>query len=316
MSSFTVISPGMLTTIQDGGRFSHQHSGMCVSGVMDAYAHRTANILCGNSDQNEAVIEVSMIGPTLKFNSDAFISITGANISPMIDERIVKMWSSFPIYEGNHLSFGKIKSGVRSYIGIYGGIDVPKVLSSKSTYTMAGIGGYNGRALQTGDEINLNTNTITNARFRELPLKYVPQYKNEKEINVVLGPQDNAFTSNGLYNFLSQQYTVTPKFNRMGYRLDGPKIEHSEKADIISDGIVMGAIQVTGEGLPIILMSDRQTAGGYTKIACVIQRDLSEIAQANINNKLKFYAISVEQAQVEYIKWENKFKEITDELYN
>lgn len=314
MASFTIISPGILSSIQDKGRYEHQHSGMGVAGVMDKYSASVANILCGNND-DAAVLEMTLIGSKIRFDSDAYIGITGAQAKPMVDNFPVKMWSAFPVKAGRILSFSGSKYGQRIYLAVSGGIDVPMVMGSRSTNLMAGIGGLHGKALEAGDVVPIKSDLALQTNYKELAKKYRQKYNKHDVLRVVLGPQDNAFTTAGIESFLSSVYTVSPKCNRMGYRLDGSKIEHVEKADIISDGIVMGAIQVTGEGTPIILMADRQTAGGYTKIAGVIEPDLSKVAQAGPGSSFEFCAISIEQAQVEYNKREKLYNEIR-QLYN
>jgi len=314
MGNFEVVNPGLLTTVQDGGRFEHQQSGVCVAGVMDPFAHRVANMLCGNADTNEAVLEVTMSGPVLKFNADAFIAIAGADLSPTVDGVSVGTWQSFCVKSGSTLRFGKISNGARAYIAVYGGMDIPMIMGSKSTYAKAKIGGFEGRPLKKGDVISYANTDVTGKKPMRLPAKYIPEYTAESVLRVVMGPQDDAFTDEGISTFLSSVYDVTQRVDRMGYRFEGGKIAHKIKADIISDGIVMGAIQVPGEGQPIILMADRQTAGGYTKIAGVIYADLAKVAQSKPGDKARFQKVSIEDAQDVYIQWEKTLGEIAGNL--
>jgi len=314
MGYIEVLSPGMLTTVQDQGRFGHQSSGVCVSGVMDCFAHRVANILCGNADQNEAVLEVSMMGPTLRFQDGAHIAITGADLSPMVDGTPVKVWQSIVVRAGSTLSFGERVSGVRAYIAVFGGLDIPVIMGSKSTYAKAKIGGFEGRALQKGDKIPYRETDVLGRKRLQLSHKYIPVYERESVLRVVLGPQDDAFTQEGIDTFLSAPYKVTQQIDRMGYRLEGKAIEHGGSGDIISDGTAMGTVQVPGQGQPIILMADRQTAGGYTKIAAVISADLYKVAQAGPQDVFRFSAISIVQAQKVYREWQRQFKWIADSL--
>ena len=314
MGVFEVINPGLFTTIQDEGRFSYQHSGINVSGVMDPFAHKVANILCGNNNINEAVLEITLMGPTLFFHDDAYISITGADLSPAINGIPVKTWESYSIKAGSTLSFDQIKSGIRAYVGIFGGMDIPVVMGSKSTYTKAKIGGYEGRQLQTGDKVSYTETNFTSKKPMQLPFNHIPVYEKDSLLRVVLGPQDDAFTGEGINTFLSSVYTVSHNSDRMGYRLDGSVIQHKDKADIISDGILMGGIQVPAEGKPIILMADRQTTGGYTKIAAVIYADLFKVAQAKPGDLLRFSGISIEEAQEIYVQFYLTMKKIADIL--
>ena len=314
MGYIEVLTPGMLTTVQDQGRLGHQQSGVCVSGVMDSFAHRVANILCGNADQNEAVLEVSMTGPTLKFHGSAYIAITGADLSPAIDGTPVKTWQSAVIKRGETLSFREIVAGAHAYIAIFGGLDIPALMGSKSTSVKAKIGGFGGRALQKGDKIPYKTTGVSGKQRLQLPQPYIPVYERESTLRAVLGPQDDAFTQEGIETFLSASYKVTNQVDRMGYRLEGRPIIHKDSGDIISDGTAMGTVQVPGQGQPIILMADRQTTGGYAKIATVISADLYKVAQAKPGDILRFSAISIEQAQEIYRDWQRRFKLIADSL--
>jgi len=314
MGSFEVINPGLLTTVQDEGRFEHQQSGVCVAGVMDPFAHKVANILCGNANLNEAVLEASMMGPTLTFNDDAYIAITGADLSPAIDGLPVKTWQSFIIKAGSTLSFGGMVAGARAYIGIYGGMDIPVVMGSKSTYAKAKIGGYEGRPLQKGDSISYSKTYLGGKAPMQLPPNCIPAYEKENTLRVVLGPQDDAFTAEGIGTFLSSCYTVSNEADRMGYRLEGGKIQHKDSGDIISDGMIMGAVQIPGQGQPIILMADRQTTGGYTKIAAVIYADLYKVAQAKPGDLMRFSRVSIEEAQDIYIEFHRTLDEIAGSL--
>jgi len=314
MGYIEVLNPGLLTTVQDRGRFGHQQSGVSVSGVMDSYAHQVANMLCGNTDLNEAVLEVTMAGPVLKFHADAYIAITGGDISPAVDGIPVKMWQSILIEEGSTLSFGRLNTGVRAYISILGGFDIPGIMGSKSTYARAKIGGFEGRPLKKGDEIPFVDVALSDKIPLQIPRQYIPVYQRESILRVVLGPQDDAFTDEGIQTFLKSSYKVSQQVDRMGYRLEGKPIAHKEKADIISDGMLMGAVQVPGEGQPIILMADRQTTGGYTKIAAVIQADLYKVAQAKPGDTFSFSAISIEKAQKIYRKHKRLLSQIAENL--
>lgn len=301
MSKIKVISPGLCTTIQDNGRIGFQQFGIPVSGVMDKYSFLVANYLVGN-EGHEAVLEIPYLGPTLEFDFDVTISITGADLSPKLNNNDIEMWKSINIKKGDILSFKSIKSGSRSYIAFSAEIDVPEINNSKSTLLKSKLGGFEGRQLKKGDIINFKNVRVLN-KENILDKKYIPTFNNENTIRVLLGPQDDYFTENGIKTFLESEYTITKNSDRMGMRLDGNTIEHKDKADIISDATVFGSIQVPGDGKPIILLADRQTTGGYTKIATVIHIDLPKLAQMSPGNKINFEKISLEEAQLEYKKF-------------
>lgn len=301
MGSIKIIKSGLLTTVQDNGRYGYQKFGVPVSGVMDSFSQRVSNRLVGN-DLNEAVLEVTFLGPTIEFLEDRVIAITGGDLSPMINQKSIAMWKSIYVKKGDILSFGGIKRGCRSYISFDGGIDVPLVMGSKSTYIKGKIGGFEGSALKVGDILKCGSPNY-NFKFikgRALCSKYKPEYTNEIIVRVILGPQEDYFTDRGVNTFLSSEYTVTNQIDRMGYRLDGETIEHRKGADIISDGIAFGAVQIPNDGKPIIMMADRQTTGGYAKIGNVISTDLSKIAQAKQGDKIRFRAISMDEAHEIY----------------
>lgn len=292
--NFEVLQPGMLTLVQDLGRYGYQEFGVPVAGSMDSLSTMVANILVGNP-RNFAVLEMMLIGPTIKFDSDVSIAITGGNLSPEINGNAIPMWMTLQVKQGDILSFKGLKSGIRSYLAIDGGIDTPIIMNSRSTYTKASLGGFEGRALKKGDIVAIGVNDIkcTGKVFHE---DLIPNYPNRITCRVILGPQENRFTSVGIQTFLSNEYVVTNECDRMGYRLEGDVIEHTSGGDIISDGITFGAIQVPSHGMPIIMMADRQTTGGYTKIAGVIAVDLPKLAQAKPGDTIRFKTISIEDA--------------------
>lgn len=297
MRSIKIISPGLLTLVEDSGRYGFQQYGVPVSGVMDSYSHRISNILVGN-EELEAVLEITMMGPTIEFSYKGVIAITGGDLSPALNGAPLPMWESIPVKEGDRLAFAGLKAGCRSYIAFSGGIDVPMVMGSKSTYTRGKIGGLEGRALKNGDilKIGESKENLSSLYGRKVPSEYLPDYPNFIELRVIIGPQDDHFTPEGMNAFLTEQYDVTNECDRMGYRLNGKKIEHVESGDIISDGIAMGAVQAPGHGQPIIMLADRQTTGGYTKIANVIFVDLPKISQAKPGDKIRFKKITVHEA--------------------
>ncbi len=298
MTSIRVIKPGMYTTIQDLGRSGYQEYGMPVSGSMDHFAHRIANLLVGN-DQDEALLEMTLMGGTYLFEEDAVIAITGANMKPKLNgEKDIGMWRSVSLKKGDKLIFGAAKEGCRTYLAVAGGLDVPLVMGSKSTYARGRLGGFKGRQLMKDDQVSFNQSRISgqDLKGRFVQAGSIPTYETAVELRVVLGPQEDSFTKEGIADFFSSSYKVSKDFDRMGYRLEGKKVEHEASADIISDGIVRGAVQVPGHGNPIIMMADCQTTGGYTKIAHVISTDLWKIAQLKTGDRIRFKAVDVYEA--------------------
>ena len=295
-AGITILNPGLLTTVQDGGRIGYQAFGVSVSGVMDPRAMNIANILVGNDD-NEAVLECTMMGPQIRFDVSNVIAVTGGDLGASIDGQPIPTYRAVKVQAGQTLRFTGLRGGCRAFIAFAGGLDIPPVMGSRSTYMKAKIGGLEGRKLQKDDVIGFRDpkETIHNFDIRGFTPEFVP--RNEYTLRVILGPQDDMFTDEGLKTFLSETYTVTPEFDRMGCRLDGPVIAHKNGGDIISDGIAFGAIQVPSAGKPIIMLADRQTTGGYTKIANVITADFRILAQLKAGDKVRFEKTSIAAAQ-------------------
>lgn len=294
--SITVLNPGLLTTVQDQGRTGYQQFGVSVSGVMDPRSAALANIIAGN-DQGEAVLECTMMGPQLRFDKANVIAITGGDLGPALDGKPLPNYQAAAVQAGQVLRFSAPKTGCRAFIAFSGGLDIPLTMGSRSTYMKAKIGGYQGRKLEKGDKIEFRApkETLKHMEDRKMSPEFFP--KPVYTLRVIMGPQDDAFTEAGIHTFLSGTYTVTPEFDRMGCRLDGPAIAHKNGGDIISDGIAFGAIQVPSAGTPIIMLSDRQTTGGYTKIATVITADFRVLAQLKAGDKVRFLSVPVEFAQ-------------------
>jgi antagonist of KipI len=297
MKTIEVVDGGLHTSVQDLGRFGYQRYGVPTSGGLDLLSLRAANRLVGNDD-GAACLEMTAIGPRLRFLAPATIALTGADLGARVDDGPVSRWETFTVATGTVLSFGGPADGIRGYLAVAGGIDVPVVLGSRSTYARSRLGGIEGRPLRKGDVVH-----VTGARpsllggQRELPSALRWVYGHDHLLRVVLGPQDDRFTAEGVSTFLSATYTVTPQSDRMGYRLAGAAIAHTRGPDIVSDGTPCGAVQVAGDGVPIVLLSDRGTAGGYTKIAVVISADLPRVAQASPGDRIRFAAVPVAEAQ-------------------
>ncbi len=282
-----VVSPGLLTTIQDEGRYGFQAYGVPVAGAMDKYAYRVANMLAGNNP-GAAVIEMTVAGAHLFFEADMFVAVCGADMHGKLNERPLTNWSCCKVSAGSELIFGYADSGCRTYLAIHGGIDVPVVLGSRSTYTRAEIGGVAGRALKSGDILQYGNDGCERPQEIALEAQFIPTYTSDILLRVILGPQAEYFTDSGIQTFFSNKYTVSLEADRMGYRLDGPPITHKKQADIISDALCCGAIQVPGHGSPIIMMTDTATTGGYAKIGTVIGPDIPALAQSRPGQQVNF----------------------------
>ncbi|URZ07850.1 5-oxoprolinase subunit C family protein [Clostridium felsineum] len=314
-----VLKSGLLTTVQDIGRYGFQNQGILVSGAMDIYAMRLSNILVGN-DENEGVIEVTLMGPQLRLEKGTLLAITGGDLSPTLDNEPVSMYRPIYLKKDSILKFGAVKSGCRSYIAFAGGMDLKKVLESKSTYLRGGIGGFKGRALKNGDIININKEK-SKVAFRiirglkdnnnfKIASWYVKKEKLSNELRVVRGVQFDLFNKKSREDFFASDFEVTPSSDRMGYRLIGKKLSLKKEFEMLSEAISLGAVQVPRDGNPIILLADRQTTGGYPKIAQVVQVDLYKIAQMKPKAKISFKEISLEEAEKLYFQREKYIRDV------
>ena len=293
------LTGGLLTTVQDKGRYGMQRYGVAVSGAMDHYAHSLANILVGNQ-RAEASFEVTMLGPDVKFHTAVVFAVCGAQFSHMqLNGQPIECGRAYSAKAGDVLKVGYAEKGVRAYLAVAGGLAVPQIHDSSATYLRGKIGGWDGRAIKAGDMIPMKhpVSILTRMSERKVVLDQFYQYDQVRKIRVLMGPQDNYFSEAGKKTFFSSEYTITPENDRMGYRMDGPEIEYADGYDgnIVSDGIPKGAIQIPS-GKPIIMMADRQTTGGYAKIASVINVDLAQVAQMRTGEKLTFEEVSIDEA--------------------
>lgn len=294
-----IISAGMLSTVQDLGRFKVMKNGFTQSGVMDAYSTKIANKLCKN-DINAPVIEMTMFGITAKFTNEHIFAISGGIFDISLNDKSIRTNKAYIAKSGDVLSIKGAKQGLRCYLAVAGGFDVPLFMGSASTNLKINVGGFNGRKLKAGDVLKIGkADKIKNIEKRELPES---TYNNIVKVRVVLGPQNDMFSENDLLLFSNQQYTVTSDLDRMGIRLWGIALRGKEKLEIISDAITFGSIQITNSGMPIILMADHQTTGGYAKIATVISADLPKLAQVKPNDKINFEIIDIDTAEKIAIK--------------
>ena len=306
-----ILEPGFQTTIQDLGRFGYQRLGIPTAGAMDPFALKAANALVGNAS-NSAGLEITLLGPKLRFTEGCAIAITGGDLGPRLDGREIEGWKRQLVRPGTVLDFAGRRSGARAYLAVAGGITVDEWLGSRSTYLMASVGGLDGRVLRAGDQLPIGRSILSLARPSVAPNRR-PRYSAEPAVRVILGPHADRFTEEGIRSFLSGSYEISNASNRMGYRLEGPRINHTRGPDLISCGIPLGGIQVPGNGQPIILMADHQTTGGYTMIATVIQADIPLVAQCLPGERLRFQAVSLEEARDSLRRQEEGLKAAIDE---
>jgi len=289
-----VLDPGPQTTVQDGGRRGQLRYGIPPSGPIDGRSFTLANRLVGNAD-GVAGLEFTLIGPRLRAEAPCAIAVTGADAPLTLNDAPAAGWETLMLSTGDVVRIGAARSGVRGYVAVAGGIDVPPVLGSRATYLRGRLGGLEGRPLRRDDL--LKTGAAGRVRGRAVPASAIPDWRAEPVLRVVLGPQADRFTEEGLAAFLGGAYEVLPQSDRMGARLSGPRIAHARGHDIISDGIALGAVQVPGDGQPIVLLADRQSTGGYTKIATVCSFDVPRVGQAKPGQRVRFSAVDIANAQ-------------------
>ena len=309
-----VLKAGMLTTVQDLGRNGYQSQGFSVAGVMDVRSFKIANLLLDNPE-NEAVLEFTLIGPTLQFTSDTIIAITGGDFQPTVNGEPAPMYTALYMKRGDILKFGSARTGSRGYIAFSSYLDIPVVMGSRCTNLKSKIGGYKGRKLKDEDYIGFRIKRRYLPYFLSRKLDLDEFDEEEVTLRVVMGPQDDMFTKQGIHKLLRGTYTVTSDFDRMGCRLEGPFIASKNGSDIISDGIAFGSIQVPAHGKPIVLLADRQTTGGYAKIATVASVDIPKLVQRKTDHKIRFQAITVEEAQKLYLEEEEQYVAMRSQIH-
>lgn len=289
-----VDSPGLFTTVQDLGRYGYQRYGVPVTGAMDGFAARVANLLVGNGE-DAAVLECTVAGPAFTVLDQADVAVTGADMEVTVNGRAMASWSSFRVRTGDVLAIGQARSGCRGYIAVTGGIEVPLVMGSRSCCVGAGIGGFQGRQLQKEDRLARGTGILQEAP-RRLPEDLVPKYSDRIILRAIPGPQDDFFDE-GLEAFFASEFKISHEANRTGYRLTGPAIRQKPGTPpgIISEGSVPGGVQIPPNGQPIILLAE-QTVGGYAKIATVVSGDLDLIGQAIPGNTVRFQKVDLPEA--------------------
>lgn len=309
-----VHKPGLLTTLQDPGRYGRQRFGVIASGAMDLFAHRAANLLVGNA-AGEATLEMTLIGPVLEFQSPALIAVCGGDLMPTIDGKPVPQWRPVYVREGSVLAFGNAREGCRAYLAVAGGFAVKRWLGSYATYLRAGIGGFKGRALEAGDRLPLGPPSPVGRRIAarlaekmqagdafgpagwRVSRGMMPAYAANPTVRFIPGGQYGWFDADQTRLLETAEYVVSPQSDRMGYRLNGPPLMPRQRRELLSEPVAFGTVQVPPDGSPIVLMADRQTTGGYPKIAQVITADLPLLAQTRIGGKVRFRLVDLRKAQ-------------------
>ena len=303
--SITVINPGLQTTVQDLSRDGYAHFGISPSGAADSSSLRLGNIIVGNN-KDSAGLEMTILGGTFQFSSDAIIAITGSRFQMSLDNDKIPHQKRIYIKKGQTLSIGETQEGARCYLSVKGGIKVNKYLSGKTTHVMSRLGGYRGRPIKKDDKIK-----IGNPIFNTPKIDFDKVFKIDRtKIKITKGLQSDWFSDSCWKQFLSHTFTVSNVYSRMGIRLVENKIESSKGNEILTEGIPNGAIQVPANGEPIITFVEHQTTGGYPKIANVITSDLCKVGQLKPNDKFKFQLVSIEEAENFRIKQEAFFQQI------
>jgi len=311
-----ILSPGILTSVQDLGRYGYGRYGVAPSGALDSFSLRIANILVGNRP-DQAGLETMLLGPAIKALEDIVVAVAGGNLQPRRNKRPISMWQSHPLKKDDILSFGSSLSGFRAYVAVAGGIGVPPIMDSRSTNLPSGFGGVQGRALEKND-ILISENYFRNVKTdtRTLNSAWIPVYPNNWSLRVIWGPQDDHFPDESRQFFLNASYHMSSDSDRTGIRLEGAVIRPRPDipASIISEGVISGSIQIPGDGNPIIILGETVT-GGYRKIATVISADLPLLGQIKPGDTVRFIAVSLDEAgralaalEEKLQKFEERFK--------
>lgn len=298
-----IIEPGLGSTVQDLGRPGYYNVGIPPSGAVDQRSALAANLLVGNDD-NAALIESPYMGPKLRFTEPTVVAVTGGRMDLKLNGEDAPQWTSLQVSAGDELSFGYLQEGARIYIAVAGGIDVPAVLGSRSTYAIGAFGGFSGRALQAGDVLPVGQGH--GRRGASVPEDLRPTFSREVEVRVVMGLYDYRLTAAGRASFLDSEWTLTPVADRMGFRYSGPTLEWEERvqpfgagsdpSNIVDAGYPIGSIQVPGGVEPIILHREAVSGGGYAMVATVISVDMDVVGQCSPGTRTRFREVSLEEA--------------------
>jgi antagonist of KipI len=300
MSTIQVQSPGLLTTVQDLGREGFGPLGVSASGAADPLSLRIGNRLVGNPE-GAAALEMTLLGGTFLFPQAATIALTGSDFGATLDGAPVDLWKSTQVMPSQTLRVGSTNSGARCYLCVNGGIGVKPFLGSASTHLLSGLGGYQGRALRKGDVLDIKSEVmgseVTSFRERTIAAQALQQLSPRKQLRVTPGPQSDWFPESSRKAFYESTYRVAEDSNRMGLRLDGKAISRESSGEMITEGVSIGAVQITAAGLPIILFVEQQTTGGYPKIANVISADLNTLGQLRPRDEIRFEEVGWESAR-------------------
>lgn len=311
-----VLHAGMFTTVQDLGRSHYQQYGVPVGGAMDQSALRMINMLVGN-EENEAALEMTIMGPKLLIKKTTLLAIGGADMEPLLNGERIPLWRPILVEEGSMLCFGKVNSGCRAYVTFAGGIHIDCTMGSKSTYIRAAIGGIEGRMMKKGDYFQIGERSeMANCFIQDLQkderikTKWAisssvrPKYKKNPKLRVITDFEYDQFTEESKKAFFTKEYKVSNYADRMGYRVEGEILNRAVEKEILSSPVTFGTIQVPNGGQPIILMSDRQTTGGYPRMGNIISVDLPLLAQLKPGDYVSFEKITLEEAEQLYIEQE------------
>ena len=318
-----VREPGLMTTVQDTGRYGQYHIGMPPSGAMDQFAHKISNYLVGN-DEDTPTLEMTYQGAELAFDETTLIAVTGADMSPTLDDEPIPTWTAVEVEAGQTLSFEFSQEGVRSYLSVAGGFDVPEIMDSSSTYTLIGLGGFEGRQLQTGDELHCGDGTYKQDRIGiTAPNAHRPDYS-QKVIRVIMGLCDYRLTDEGRKQFLNTEWKVSNEADRVGYRFEGPDITDMFKereqpfgagtdvTNVVDLGYPIGSIQMAGQ--PIILMRDAVTGGGYATVGTLVSPDRSMLSQCRTHSGVTFESIDIDEALEIREERDNSLESLREQL--
>ncbi|MCR3722085.1 MULTISPECIES: biotin-dependent carboxyltransferase family protein [Prauserella salsuginis group] len=305
MSELLVRAGGLYTTVQDTGRFGYYHMGMPPSGAMDVYSAVVANMLVGNPD-GAGVLEGTYVGPTLEFTDDRVVAVTGADVPVTVNDEPVEPWTAIRVGPGDVLGFAMIRAGCRVYVAVSGGIDVPVYLGSRSTYTLTGIGGHQGRKLVDDETLPLGSGDGSARPGAVVPEELRPELAGPAELRTVIGLCSYRLTEDALASFLGTDWKVTKDADRVGYRLRGGKLDFTDReqpfgagsdpANVVDLGYPVGSIQVPGGDEPIVLLNDAVTGGGYATIGTVISVDRDRIAQTKTGDVVRFTSVDLDTA--------------------
>lgn len=309
MGALQIVKPGLLTTVQDLGRYGHQESGVPVAGPMDTFSHRLANQLVGNPP-DAATLEITLLGPELIVDADTTIAIAGAHFEVSCDERPVPLNASMSIRKGQRVKFGRIIQGARAYLAVAGGMQTDPVLGSRATHLVSRMGGFQGRALAAGDRVPIAGEGAPRPSRKSGGLTLPTSGR--ALLRVIAGPQADWFEADALRTIAGVSFRISPQSNRMGYRLQGPPLRRVKEGELISEPLGIGAIQVPSAGEPILLMADRQTAGGYPKIGYVITADLPLAGQLAPGDFIEFHLCSQQEAVAALIARERQLLRYAD----